>query len=412
MAIAPGVHLLPVTSTPLEQALAATTGRFNQIPVPLDTLWDPARCPEHLLPWLAWALSVDIWHDEWPVERKRYVCAESFTLHRLKGTLEGIRRHVHLEGVRVVGAIVPPSNLFMDRQQTIDERRAFLARYPQLRVHRFRSQGDGGPSSFCGSFPDDNEFLVAEDAAARFGRRAFLFEPRDGTERPLTIAERTLRLATGVATTYEEIRIPGMAGVGVFADDTPQPDTYFDGDEPGRIVNVQIDKSMAVPFEEMRLKTVAPGLDPIQINPEHVAVQGTSGAGCFLGDSFGEFLEKETAGERLFDRLYLFDPERDVSGTDGSEFIAGRFGMPAYHAELTLEVRNELAPDDYFEFEDGFWPIQDNSRLNDALSAVRVSKSHRDKVLVTTRTHRPLTFGDWMRFGGGHKFGTLIRSIN
>lgn len=78
--------LLPVNSTTLERALEQT-GRLDHLsPEVIRSLWNSDTCPEDLLPWLAWALSVDFWNDSWPIERQRAVIAGSIAWHRKKGT--------------------------------------------------------------------------------------------------------------------------------------------------------------------------------------------------------------------------------------------------------------------------------------------------------------------------------------
>ena len=62
--------------------------------VPLRDLWNPARCPEPVLPYLAWALSVDRWDPTWPVALKRRVIAAAFFIHQHKGTIGALRRAV------------------------------------------------------------------------------------------------------------------------------------------------------------------------------------------------------------------------------------------------------------------------------------------------------------------------------
>jgi phage tail P2-like protein len=47
-----------------------------------------------LLPWLAWALSVDSWNADWPEAIKRVVIAESVVVHRHKGTIGALRRAI------------------------------------------------------------------------------------------------------------------------------------------------------------------------------------------------------------------------------------------------------------------------------------------------------------------------------
>ncbi len=59
-------RLLPVGSSPLEVAAAAACAKLENVPVPLRELWDPLACPLEFLPYLAWALSVDRWDENWP----------------------------------------------------------------------------------------------------------------------------------------------------------------------------------------------------------------------------------------------------------------------------------------------------------------------------------------------------------
>lgn len=87
-------RLLPVGSSQLEVAAAEACARLQQLPVPLRTLWNPQTCPLPLLPYLAWAWSVDRWDQEWPEETKRAVVAASQFIHRRKGTISAIRRVV------------------------------------------------------------------------------------------------------------------------------------------------------------------------------------------------------------------------------------------------------------------------------------------------------------------------------
>jgi len=83
--------LLPINATPLERDLANTTARISDVPVPVDTMWDPDNCPEALLPWLAWAMSVDEWDSTWTTAYKREVIKASVNIHRHKGTIGALR---------------------------------------------------------------------------------------------------------------------------------------------------------------------------------------------------------------------------------------------------------------------------------------------------------------------------------
>ncbi|EGT5684007.1 phage tail protein I [Cronobacter turicensis] len=87
-------RLLPVGSSPLEVAAAKACAEITRVPVPLRILWNPATCPVKLLPYLAWALSVDRWDERWPEATKRSVIAASFYVHKHKGTISALRRVV------------------------------------------------------------------------------------------------------------------------------------------------------------------------------------------------------------------------------------------------------------------------------------------------------------------------------
>lgn len=78
--------LLPNNATPQERALALATGRVSDVPVLVRESWNPDTCPVDLLPWLAWAFSVDIWDATWTEEQKRGAIKSSVLVHRHKGT--------------------------------------------------------------------------------------------------------------------------------------------------------------------------------------------------------------------------------------------------------------------------------------------------------------------------------------
>lgn len=87
-------RLLPVGSSVLEVAAATAAAQIERVPVPLRALWDPMTCPAELLPYLAWALSVDRWDFDWPEATKRNVIASSFYVHQHKGTISALHRVV------------------------------------------------------------------------------------------------------------------------------------------------------------------------------------------------------------------------------------------------------------------------------------------------------------------------------
>jgi len=86
--------ILPPSSTRLERIAARVCASLGEIPIPLRQLWNPWTCRADLLPYLAWAFSVDRWDENWPVDTKRQAVADAFYLHKFKGTTGAIRRVV------------------------------------------------------------------------------------------------------------------------------------------------------------------------------------------------------------------------------------------------------------------------------------------------------------------------------
>ena len=90
--------LLPPNATPLERAVEASMARFADLPVPLRDLWNPDTCPIELLPYLAWALSIDAWSSDWPENVRRARVRHAVDIARHKGTAESVREVVQSFG--------------------------------------------------------------------------------------------------------------------------------------------------------------------------------------------------------------------------------------------------------------------------------------------------------------------------
>ena len=101
--------ILPPNATPLEAGADYALGRLGETPVPLGSLWSIADCPEALLPWLAWALGVEEWGHDWPLEVKRATIAAAYDVHRLRGTPAAVKRL--LDGIGAVYDYSEPSAL-------------------------------------------------------------------------------------------------------------------------------------------------------------------------------------------------------------------------------------------------------------------------------------------------------------
>ncbi|MBB1525684.1 MULTISPECIES: phage tail protein I [Pectobacterium] len=96
--------LLPVGSSELEIAAAKACAELSRTPIPLHQLCDPDSCPSNLLPYLAWAFSVDRWDEKWPEVIKRQAIKDAYFIHRHKGTIGALRRVVEPFGylIRII----------------------------------------------------------------------------------------------------------------------------------------------------------------------------------------------------------------------------------------------------------------------------------------------------------------------
>ena len=96
----PCTSLLPPNATPLERAMEAITADML-LPVDFDcrSLWSAEQCPVHLLPYLASAVGMDDWDDNWPEHIKRDGVATAIEVQSTKGTIYSIKKAAASFGV-------------------------------------------------------------------------------------------------------------------------------------------------------------------------------------------------------------------------------------------------------------------------------------------------------------------------
>lgn len=420
--------LLPNNRTPWESAVeGANAARW---PLPTDlvaSVWSPDTCPADLLPYLAWAMSVDVWDDAWPETTKREVIRNSLKLHRLKTTLAGIKAHVALTGATVTRAIRPPAKQYMRGAMTEADRLAWLDGLPQIRIYPFATKATAASRTFFNGkgiarqfyrsrahlldavpiAADEAHVLAGVDLEARsggeltgtawartsrgkrlFGRRATLYDR--GTERPVTLTgiegDAIERIVLGAATS-------GRAFYGAASYGRAYAAASNAGD---RVYTVR-------GLEGGRAFAIEGALEPVDVRPQRIAQPRIAPAPrMFFGrHSAGHFMRASHAPLLIYDRIALNDParlgaRRHVRAWQGH----GRFGMPPFTAELRISVpmrRNKRRSARWMGV--GFLKSPDMAPLNKAIQAVRVSKAFRDTVLIDTALHERVHFGSGLRFG-------------
>lgn len=392
--------LLPSNATPLQRALSVAMARGFALRSDVDAVTDPQRAPAGALPFTAYEHSVDIWDRDWDEQKKRNVVARSFELHRQKGTLAGIKLAVDMAGGEVIRAVVPPGKTHLAPNRSEAEMQAFYARHPQLRIYRFRDRGSrvgaimghayvGTPSS-CPR---------RSDAEIRYGARAFLWD--QGTETPLTTIDRREDIRSTDAVEFVEVRRKGSAKGGTYVRRFARfglPSTAAD-----RLYTIRTSTTYQVSEQVLARRDVIPSLQPIDVRVEKVAEQGTrrgvmQGVG-FFGDRKC-FLNPSTAATRLYSRTYLHDPERRPEARGRTTHLGVmRLNMPAYTAELLVQVRGRTSRRRFGRYVGGHLMKPDPSRVDRVVEAVRLAKAARDRVLLNFAVTKPVTAGYGIKAG-------------
>ncbi|ORE90549.1 phage tail protein [Stappia sp. 22II-S9-Z10] len=408
-------NLLPGNSSELEQALTEAGSPISDIAVPIHLVRDPANIPDHMLGVLALELSVDVWHEDWPIERKRWVVANSIRLHRMKGTLAGMREHVALAGGEVVGARLPPDGSYPGGQ-TPEEKAAWLARFPQVRTYRKRAVAEGMGGMVAGAcYPGDEDVSSCplEDLAADYAfKQTYLYDPATGEETALKRIERQAVDANGVSRDVETVLLPLNLGAGLVMGDGAAGDAVALGETArDRMLHRYVDGAYTALGEVVSRTTISTGLDrPIDTVSEQVVEIRPMPTGAMIAGltAFGEGENHLTHPDielARYARLYLFDPARVAAEViTGGDFMTcgySRLGRPPYTTEIVVRM---VAPAGGLMFP-GLAAAGDGAASNapdyskEIRDAVVTAKAARDHVLIRTQTHRPIAVRDAPKVG-------------
>lgn len=412
------ISLLPEeNATPAMRAQSLTSAERRPIPVDLlATLWDPSRAPVARLPSLAADLSVDLWDEEWPEVKKRAVVAQSPELHRLKGTLEGIRRHMAIEDGVLVEALAPPQHFFISPDLTKEQWQGWLNRLPQIRIYLAAFEGEAGAALFFEDGFYDADFLEANDGRALYGRFGTYY--RNGVETPIRTIDRFSTSIERLAVDIERYEVPGSAPDALCLDvDAWDSSRYFNAEAVlPQTYTVRHDRTYLDTVSDIRATTAEPSLDPIDVRSQRVSAVGVAGPAIMLNGDFwdaGSFYLPDEGARLLHDRLYLHDRDVLAPLTDAVSFFdVSRFSIAPFTAELLVKAPAPLAADslifDVTHFDDAFLITPDHTALDRVMDAVVVSKAHRDSVSISFAVTRPRTFADGIPLDGSFSFGDRV----
>jgi phage tail P2-like protein len=452
-----GEQLLYRQAAGLEKSLASVDAyRLTQTYAELvRDQWDPYRISSTNLPYLAWAMGVNLWEDTWSEEFKRYWVANQWTMKYERGSALGLNDFVNTVNAspgmhaKIVNLVVPPACFYPGAALTSDERAAYVARFPQLRLYPYAPRPQlpylgylGGFSLTKGGqkiFVKNGHFLgpllkyypTNYNAGGDYLRSATLYEPRTGVETQLTVRTITAVPQPGQKEiTYDEISLSSIPGNLFYPGHNKQyllakhPTTqklkhavvlgrlpYT----PDRLVRVPRDGTLDRTQYQALFTTIGTGLDPINVRPEQVyQIHPMRPSEWYCGMPLRRtYLTKSNAWQFLYERWYLFDPTRLPDNRKASTYMGrARFGIHKYTAEADIQAwftwPKFYARANGYYGKGRFFPPKNTKLIDQIRRAVTASMAARDTVLIDTGIKRQIQIRDLTVLDGRFSIGQYV----
>lgn len=411
------ILLLPPNADLLEKLQDKNTNRLLNIDVNIiRRTKKPYETDIRFLPFLAWERGVDLWYDDWPEWKKRRITNESYWLKGLKGTLPGIDAYLFFVDAKIVDYIIPPQQVIA-RKQNPKRVKKFKSQFAQLRLYTFGDRGNrpGSVAKTVGSNSAIVGRMVARGWAAPFGKRAVIYDKGKETEikfqaQILVSANNTslpVRLfsQTGIARTTEAI--VGKSSVGCLVAHASQVGKLFtlDHAENGMF--------------GAAIHNIVSSIKPLSVQPEtiyerHDGLSWTPVAGVQPKTVVGKMVVRSSrAITHVYDRWYLFDETRvnfDAYGQTGPTVGRMMPSLKPFHAFLRVDAQFKRRGRATVV---GKTPVgkmvsgHPSDKIDRVGRAIYRSKSLRDDIRFTTKTHRQIEIGD-LSFNGEFVWGAMV----
>lgn len=466
-----GSSLIYRQASGLEKALADVDGvRIMAIYAELvKDQWNPYSISSTNLPYLAWAMGVNLWETDWSDEFKRWWVANQWELKSQRGSLLGISRFVQAVGGNVVSAITPPALFYPGASLTPAQKAAYVARFPQLRIYPYVEAANSpwlcyfsklpsGRNSKNGSFMGPTQKFFPTDAAnigGRYTRIATIWD--QGVETTITLREiQEDPFEQFDVVTYDQVTVPagnstyyymGQPNKYLVPDiqptETPYaaylgipiqpvPTTYKIflgalGSTASRMVNVPRDGSLTFDIAQAIYETIWPNNQLIDIVPEYVAQPDFVSKYSLCPSDEGKtvlyrkYLPPSTAWKSIFERWYLFDPLRVPDARKASVYMGNaRFGIPNYTAILKIEafgvwqscylIGGSGITTNGFSYMRGFFKPYNTDTIDKVRRAVTASMAIRDTIGINTVVKRLINTNDSFPCDGTFSVGEYVDS--
>jgi phage tail P2-like protein len=448
-----GEDLLYRNASGLEKSLA-TVDAYRLIATYAELVrdqWDPWAISYRNLGYLAWAMGVNLWEDDWGEAFRRWWVANQWTFKYYRGSDLGLQMAVEAINCKIVRLTRPPALFYPGAALTTAERQAYVARFPQLRLYPYAPRPQlpwlnylggvtykGGPPKYVhnGRFfgPLEKFYPTNFNAGGSYLRACTVYEPRTGLETQCTV-RRVYGVLAGkqTPTYYDEITLPARKD-NHFYPGTGNKYYFLPKGYPlnhtrrhaivlgaldstaSRLVRVPRDGSLDITQFQAIFQTIVPGLNPLQVRPEWVFVEHPWHKYQFYCKrSIGpkRFLVKSDAWMYLYERWYLFDPTRLPDYRRANTYIGrSRFGIRKYSAEAKIAAYWNW-PKRYsyyggFMGPGRFFAPQNTAMIEKVRRAVTASMAARDTIAINTRVKRQIQIRDVTLLDGRFAAGQWI----
>ena len=398
-------HLLPTNASNIQQVISSIAVRVNMIPAPIDTVKRGDTAPAGFLTFLAWEYSIDLWKNYWPEINKRVVVSSWFKDHMIKGTRRALERYCGYVGSEIVSVVKPPGKTYLSDSWTKEDRERWLRTLPSVKLWDQRQRGRAYKRFFAGASegPDrykaffEGHWVYPSDAAFRMERRGEM--EIDGVVTPVDV--------DGLGNQVDRIRIRGKNSRGFFCD-VARVGFLIPSTASDRVIVFTFKDA---PPHGIRFP-VRPGLEVKSVIPELVYERSVARpSSLFFGQPLHrKYLPPSGAPDRIYSRVAIFDRSLVLPARKALAYCGlMRLGMPAHTAEIKVSIPGKRSRK-AFRFVGGFLIEADREKYNDTFTAIRAAKRLSDRLLINTKTYRPMKIGTPLLIGGKFQIGRWTRS--
>lgn len=337
--------------------------------------------PEELLDLLAWQFHIEGYEFTQDIKAKRSLIKAFVELHRLKGTPAGLKKAAELSGSKVLRLIEAPAKLFLAPQMTKEEKNFYYRQFPQIRIYprreRGRKQGTIFWKDYCGK-----TFPLRTDALLRSMLRIALF--KNGQEQKLITSSWDIKQTEKDAVV--DVYIPGKAGFASFCNRVNRYVTTTDASCRAlflKEIKPYIEKKFTLRIDTVPLSA----FKLVKADAEYTTEQGQAHS-CFCNSAQNFFLAQTDAVNRIYWKLYIWDPNVSISRTISPNHLdVSRLSMPHHTAEVTVDLTRKSKG---FRFLNDAPITKDKKYIWESLNLMKQYNRASVHVYIDTRKFRPL----------------------